>query len=255
MWLIRSCFILLVTFLFSCDRGRIHLPPKYIEESFQDDTLSIRAHTQSFSEMQDSLYALKGFVDVGSVNPAIRVELKYATTDNFLSQKVYKRIGRAYLKKDVAERLGRCQTYLNSIDTGLHLLIYDALRPVSVQRRMWLALDSIPPDRRGAYVSNPINRSLHNYGAAIDVTICRSDGTPLDMGAGFDDFREIAYPSREMYFFSKGELTDVHLNNRKLLRKVMRKEGFRNLPTEWWHFNACSRADASKLYKALPEEL
>jgi D-alanyl-D-alanine dipeptidase len=119
---------------------------------------------------------------------------------------------------------------------------------------MWRTLDSIPSVERGKYVSNPINRSVHNYGAAVDLTICKSDGTPLDMGAEFDEFNEIAYPSKELQFLAKGLLSQKQIENRLLLRKVMRKEGFRNLPTEWWHFNACSRIDAAKKYKVIEQE-
>jgi D-alanyl-D-alanine dipeptidase len=100
-----------------------------------------------------------------------------------------------------------------------------------------------------------LSKSLHNYGAALDVTICDEKGVPLDMGSDFDDFSEISFPNKEVYFYSKGRLSDKQMKNRKLLRKVMRKEGFRNLPTEWWHFNACSKMDASKKYKLINKEL
>jgi D-alanyl-D-alanine dipeptidase len=171
-----------------------------------------------------------------------------------MKRKVYDRIAKAYLQKDVAERLARCQDHLSTIDPSLHLLIYDAIRPVSVQRKMWKALDSLPPKERGKYVSNPANRSVHNYGAAVDLTICNQLGEPLDMGAEFDQFDEIAYPSKELFFLANGQLTIKQVENRKLLRKVMKIEGFTNIPSEWWHFNACSRTVASQKYKALEEE-
>jgi D-alanyl-D-alanine dipeptidase len=119
---------------------------------------------------------------------------------------------------------------------------------------MWNALDTLRPSERVKFVSNPINKSLHNYGAAVDLTICNSEGKPLDMGAGFDDIRKIAYPSMEAHFLATGELTEQQIANRSLLRKVMRSQGFRNLPTEWWHFNACSRAEAAKKYALLEKE-
>jgi D-alanyl-D-alanine dipeptidase len=119
---------------------------------------------------------------------------------------------------------------------------------------MWDAMDSLPPVERGKYVSNPKNRSLHNLGAAVDLTICDEFGNPLDMGTKYDDFREIAYPELEKHFLKTGELTNRHIENRELLRKVMRKEAFRNIPTEWWHFNACSRKDGLSKYHVLMEE-
>ena len=88
----------------------------------------------------------KSIVDVQSINPNIKIELKYATTDNFMRIKLYETINRAYLQKDVAQRLASCQKYLETINPGYSLLIYDAIRPVSVQQKMWDALDSLPQD-------------------------------------------------------------------------------------------------------------
>ena len=133
-------------------------------------------------------------------------------------------------------------------------IIYDAVRPVSVQWKIWKALDTIPIREREKYASNPINKSVHNFGAAVDLTICNSKRVPLDMGAEFDEFRKIAFPSMENYFLSTGELTLKQVENRKLLRKVMRSQAFRNLPTEWWHFNACSRTDAFVKYQFVENE-
>ena len=74
------------------------------------------------------------------------------------------------------------------------------------------------------------------------------------MGAGYDDIRSIAYPSMEKQFLAEGKLTASQVANRDLLRKVMQSQGFRQLQTEWWHFNACSRAEGLAKYKVLLEE-
>jgi D-alanyl-D-alanine dipeptidase len=136
----------------------------------------------------------------------------------------------------------------------LHLLIYDAVRPVSVQQKMWDALDTIPFEERTKFVSNPASGSIHNYGAAVDLTISDASGNPIDMGAGYDDIRQIAYPRLEEQFLASGELTSEQLENRKLLRKVMGSQGFKNITTEWWHFNACSRNEAKQKYTILLTE-
>lgn len=195
-----------------------------------------------------------GLIDVQSLNDQIYCELKYASEDNFMGFQLYKSIKRPYLQPDVAERLSKCQDYLTEIDSSLHLLIYDAARPVSVQRLMWEALDTIPPVERGKYVSNPGHRSLHNMGAAVDITICNDDGIPLDMGARFDEFAEIAYPRMEAHFLKTGALSQEQYQRRLLLRSVMKSQGFRQLPTEWWHYNAYSRDVARTKYKVLMEE-
>ncbi len=193
-----------------------------------------------------------GLVDVQTLNANIWVDLKYSTEDNFMHANVYGGLRKAFLQQKPAEMLAQAQTYLTEKDSTLHLLVYDAVRPVWVQWKMWNMLDSIPVHQRVKFVSNPKNRSLHNFGAAVDLTICLESGEPLDMGAGFDDSREIAYPSRETYYLSKGLLTQQQIDNRKLLREVMKKAGFRNLETEWWHFNAMSRDAAKNKYKAVP---
>jgi zinc D-Ala-D-Ala dipeptidase len=192
-----------------------------------------------------------GLVDVRSINSSIYVDLKYATADNFMKTKLYDTLTHAFLQEDVASRLGKCQEFLSENYGDFHLLIYDAVRPVSIQKKMWTALDSIPVSERSKFVSNPANGSIHNYGAAVDLTICDPNGRVLDMGAGYDDIRKIAYPSLEKQFLQSGELTNEQLENRKMLRNVMESQNFRNIPTEWWHFNACSRSTAKAKYKAL----
>lgn len=213
---------------------------------------------ESFNEQQkrkDAVVLSKfDLVDVTEYNGDILVDLKYATSDNFMGMKLYEHLHQAYLQKDVALRLAKVQAYLNEIKPGFRLLIYDALRPVSVQQKMWDALDSLPPVERGKFVSNPKNRSLHNMGAAVDLTIVDQQRNPLDMGAGYDDIRSIAYPSMEKQFLAEGKLTASQVANRDLLRKVMQSQGFRQLQTEWWHFNACSRAEGLAKYKVLLEE-
>jgi D-alanyl-D-alanine dipeptidase len=189
-----------------------------------------------------------GLVKVQSINPAIRVELKYATTDNFMNTNVYGGFKDAYLQPEVAERLGKVQDYLLENHPEYSLLIYDAVRPRSVQQFMWDLLDSIPVNQRAKFVSNPKNGSLHSYGCAVDVTLWKEGDGPVDMGAGYDDMRKIAYPEFESHFLSTGELTSEQYANRQLLRKAMRQGGFWVIQTEWWHFNAHSRDTAKKLY-------
>ena len=197
----------------------------------------------------NALQIPSGLVDIQSIDSSIQLDLKYASTDNFLHEKLYERLTTAYLQKDVALRLSLVQKTLSRAYPGYKLLIYDALRPVSVQQKMWQALDTLAPSERGKYVSNPKSLSLHNMGAAIDLSVLDAKGNPLDMGAGFDDFRPIAYPSLEASFLKTGQLTPLQVKNRKILRNAMQAQGFRQLPTEWWHYNACSRAEAKQKYK------
>lgn len=194
--------------------------------------------------------AQNNLINIQTLDPSILVDVKYASTDNFMQQRLYFNINEIYLQKDVAERLVLAQKLLKNINPNLTLLIYDGVRPLSIQKKMWEALDSIPVQDRVKFVSNPKNGSIHNYGAAVDLTLADAKSkTPLDMGAGYDDIREIAYPRLENHFLQLGELTQEQIDNRKLLRKVMASQNFQNIATEWWHFNACSRESAKKRYK------
>lgn len=202
----------------------------------------------------EKLFAEIGLVDLMKVDSSIQFDLKYATEDNFMGVQLYDTITRLFLQKEVAVRLSKSQRFLDSIRPGFSLLVYDGVRPRQVQQEMWDALDSIPIYRRGKFVSNPRNGSVHNFGAAVDLTILDSSGIVLDMGAGYDDFREIAFPKHEARFLKSGELTRTQYNNRVLLRKVMKHAGFYNIPSEWWHFNAYSRIPASLKYQLLLTE-
>jgi len=239
--------LLLIVF-FSCSNAT---PKKRLYKTHPKVVLAPQVTT---APEDTAILAKMNLVDVQTLNPAILVDIKYATADNFMKIVLYERMKKAYLQKDVAERLSKVQDYLTKLYPGYHLLIYDALRPVSVQQKMWDALDSLPPARRAEFVSNPKNLSLHNLGAAVDITIVDEKLIPLDMGAGFDEIRQIAYPSMEKQFVAEGKLTANHIKNRDLLRKVMFSQGFRQLETEWWHFNACSRPEGVSKYKVLQTE-
>jgi len=58
----------------------------------------------------------------------------------------------------------------------------------------------------------------------------------------------------EAHFLQKGALSREQYQSRLLLRSVMKSQGFRQLPTEWWHYNAYSRDVARSKYKVLLNE-
>jgi D-alanyl-D-alanine dipeptidase len=189
-----------------------------------------------------------GLVDLQSVDSTILVDLRYSSTNNFMHEDVYGGLNKAYIQLSVAQDLAKCQAKLKEIDSNLTLLVYDAVRPRSVQQKMWDILD-MPINEKVKFVSNPKNGSIHNYGAAIDLTIAYVNGDTLDMGAGFDDIRKIAYPRLESQFLKSGELTQKQVDNRKLLRRVMKAGGFYNIQTEWWHFNRYNRNKAKEMFE------
>lgn len=249
-------FVLLSFLVFSCsiEREKEELNADKVPK---DTTLSldlvddVLQEEPVISELELKLIEA-GLVNVQDVDSTIQVDVKYASTDNFMGIVLYDGFHKVYLQSEVAEKLSIAQKALKNIDENLTLLVFDGARPRSVQQLMWDALDTIPVNERTKFVSNPKNGSIHNYGCAVDLTIANvASGEWLDMGAGYDDIRKIAYPRHEEHYLKLGELTNQHIENRKLLRKVMKQGGFWVIQTEWWHFNAYTRDKAKQLFEII----
>ena len=189
-----------------------------------------------------------GLVNIHDLDSEIVVDLKYSTTDNFIGVDMYGNFDECYLQKDVAEKLIVAQKALRKKYPFYSLVIYDAARPLHIQQQMWDTLD-LPAGQKTKYLSNPGKGLLHNYGAAVDLSIIDENGILLDMGTPFDFFGEKAHPSKESMLLANGELTQREIFNRELLRSVMRDAGFFGIQTEWWHFNSCTRATAAEKYE------
>ncbi|GAB4137116.1 MAG: M15 family metallopeptidase [Bacteroidia bacterium] len=191
-----------------------------------------------------------GLVDIQSLDSSIQVELKYSTTDNFTGMDVYGELTHCFFQKDVADKIIKAQQLLKSKYPFYTLIIYDGTRPLHIQQMMW---DSLPlsPGIKQKYLTNPETVSLHNYGAAVDLSIMDDKGFVLDMGTPYDYFGEKAHPEKEQEMLKSGELLPRHIYNRELLRDVMYRSGFTGIKTEWWHFNSCSRAEASGKYQVI----
>ena len=156
----------------------------------------------------------------------------------------------AYLHPDAAYALIEAQKALKKLHPSYSLIIYDAARPMSVQKKMW---NVVKGTSKYKYVSNP-NRGggLHNYGLAVDISIQDSLGQPLPMGTKVDHLGMEAHITDEIGLVHNGKMSETERQNRLLLRKVMKEAGFRALPSEWWHFNFCSRDVAKQKYKLIP---
>ncbi len=160
-------------------------------------------------------------IDLQKVIPGIRIDVRYATSDNFMKEILYPE-ARCLLRKEPAEALSRVQTALNK--EGLALKIFDAYRPLSVQKKMWA---QFPVE---GYVANPAKGSNHNRGAAVDLTLVDASGRELPMPSAYDEFTERAHRD-----YTGG--TDEERRNRQTLQTAMEKEGFHGISTEWWHFD------------------
>ncbi|MDQ3111229.1 MAG: M15 family metallopeptidase [Bacteroidota bacterium] len=189
-----------------------------------------------------------GLVNIHDLDSGIVVDLRYSTTDNFIGLDMYGDFDKCYLQKEVADKLVLAQKALRTKYPFYSLVVYDATRPLHIQQQMWDTL-TLPPGEKTKYLSNPGNGSLHNYGAAVDLSIIDDKGIPLDMGTPFDFFGEKAHPVKEGELLDKGILSQRQVLNRELLREVMRKSGFFGIQTEWWHFNSCTRVVAAEKYE------
>lgn len=211
--------------------------------------LLLLCNLRSNAEELDTWLHDRGLVDISVLDSTIRVHLVYATPDNFMGETVYTGITRAWLHPDAAQKLVTAQRLLKKEHPDLTLVVYDAARSMSVQRKMWRLVRGTD---KVNYVSNPSNGGgLHNYGMAVDVTILDPAGEPLPMGTPFDFFGEEAHTNNEEALLASGKITRKEFDNRRLLRRIMKSAGFRTIPYEWWHFNACSRVEARQSYPVL----
>lgn len=247
----RTYFLLFVLFN-SC--GDLFVSQQYNAANYSLSDTSGEAKTETLSFVIVDSLELRllqiGLVDIKTIDSTIKVDLKYSSIDNFFGVDVYGSLENAYLNREVAQKLKQASEILHEIHNNYNLLVYDAARPLYVQQIMWDTV-RLPMHEKTKYLSNPKRGSLHNYGAAVDITIVDSLGIALDMGTAFDYFGEKAYPRLEWKMLQEKKLSQAQINNRKLLREVMYKAGFFNIDTEWWHFNSCTRPEAEKKYKLI----
>ncbi len=166
-------------------------------------------------------------VDVQRLAPDIRIEMRYATANNFTGAPLpgYE-ANRALLRREAAAALERVQQRLRA--RGLGLLVYDAYRPVRATEAMveWTERVGRQDLIRDGYIAS---RSRHNLGVAIDLTLIDlATGQPLEMGTAYDEFSAVAHTAN-----ATGRVAE----HRRWLVEAMESEGFTNYDQEWWHFS------------------
>lgn len=168
-----------------------------------------------------SSYAKNGFSDVAALEPGIKLDIRYATADNFTKSKIYD-CPRCLLRPEAAKALIKAHKALQKKGYGLKM--FDCYRPRPYQQRLW---DKVPnPD----YVTPPAKGSMHSRGAAVDLTVVDKQGKELDMGTPYDFFGKEAHTDNT-------NLPAKVLTNRRLLREALEDVGFKGIRTEWWHFS------------------
>lgn len=163
-------------------------------------------------------------VELTTLDPTLRLDVRYASTDNFMQARVYDS-ARAFLQRPAAEALIRAHQSLAA--RGYGLLIHDAYRPWYVTKMFW---DATPPAQR-IFVADPAEGSRHNRGCAVDLTLFElSTGAAVEMLGLYDEMSERSYPD-----YLGG--TSLERWHRELLREALEAEGFRVYEFEWWHFD------------------
>ncbi len=191
------------------------------ESSALPPPTSIKSVPTRPDENHSGLAASTEFVDIKELDPSIKIDIRYATTNNFTKSKIYD-CPRCLLRKEAADAIIKAQQALKR--KGLGLKMFDCYRPRPYQQRLW---DKVPnPD----YVTPPAKGSMHSRGAAVDLTLVNAQGDELDMGTPYDFFGREAHT----------DITDLPqqvLANRRLLRETLGTYGFKGIRTEWWHFS------------------
>ena len=186
-----------------------------------------------------------GLQSVTEEIPGIEVYMVYSTPYNFMGRVLYHELDEAYLVPEAMEKLRKANELLRKKRLDLHLVVYDATRPRSIQQQMWEVVENTELQD---FVANP-NKSgggLHNYGVAVDVTLVDCTGHPIPMGSEYDYFGDRSRVDMETQLIENGEINQRELFNRQLLREIMTEAGWLVEPSEWWHFNAMSLTEASQ---------
>jgi D-alanyl-D-alanine dipeptidase len=163
-------------------------------------------------------------VELIKLDPTIRLDIRYATKNNFLGRPVYKQ-ARAILQRPAAEALVRVHQSLGK--QGYGLVIFDGYRPWSVTKIFW---DVTPQDKK-IFVADPSQGSRHNRGCAVDLSMFElKTGNLVKMPSEYDEMTERAHINYQCATPEAKRLRD-------LLHEAMSAEGFAVYEPEWWHYD------------------
>ena len=215
----RFCgFLLILLQLGFAQQVSFRITPVRPVEELRTEALKEQPPTEQRTFLKPDL------VELIKLDPTIKLDIRYATTNNFLGTPVYTQ-ARAFLQRPAAEALLRAQQELK--DQGYGLIIHDGYRPWYITKIFW---DAVPVDKR-IFVADPAAGSKHNRGCAVDLSLYDlKTGKEVTMPSGYDEMTERAYAD-----YPGG--TDEEHARRALLRQAMEKQGFKVIPKEWWHFD------------------
>ncbi len=163
-------------------------------------------------------------VDLKKEIPGIKLDIRYATTNNFTGIVMYPK-AKAFARKPIAIALTKIQSQLKKQNLGLK--IFDAYRPYDITVKFW----QVTPNDKKEFVANPDKGSRHNRGCAVDLTIIDlKTGKELPMPTAYDSFSVEAAANYE-------QISEELKQNRDFLIKIMEQNGFKVIKNEWWHFD------------------
>jgi zinc D-Ala-D-Ala dipeptidase len=208
----KIIYLLLIFSLFSCKNN----PTETVKKQVQLQEKPIMEVVEEKAIPNDST-----FVNILAYSKDFVLDMKYATSDNFLKEKVYD-CPDCYLRYKTLKALILANK--DFMKLGYKIKMFDCYRPLDIQKKMW----KIMPNTN--YVANPKKGSMHNRGGAVDITLINAKGKELPMGTAFDFFGPEAGHDYK-------KLSKKVLDNRKLLQLTMKKHGFDDIKSEWWHYN------------------
>src|ERR1700722_1279969 len=216
--LICICGLLLLLQVGFAQEVSFRITPLYPVQELRERALKAQPPRERGSFREPDL------VELVKLDPTIKLDVRYATADNFLGTPVYTE-ARTFLQRPAAEALLRAARELKT--RGYGLILYDGYRPWYVTKIFW---DATPRDKR-IFVADPAAGSKHNRGCAVDLSLYDlATGKEVKMPSGYDEMTDRAYAN-----YAGG--TAEARAHRALLRDAMVKQGFEINPTEWWHFD------------------
>ncbi len=215
----RLCgFLLLLLQLGSAQQVSFRITPVRPVQELRAEALSEQPPQEQGASLKPDL------VELVTLDPTIKLDIRYATTNNFLGTPVYTQ-ARAFLQRPAAEALLRTHRELKA--QGYGLIIHDGYRPWYITKIFW---DAVPNDKK-IFVADPAEGSKHNRGCAVDLSLYDlRTGKEVTMPSGYDEMTDRAYAD-----YAGGTVEERE--RRAILRQAMEKQGFKVIPKEWWHFD------------------
>ena len=213
--IIKGSIVLVFFLLISCNPKMVYQKPTESDPNshIKENSIAIKIPLEALNDTT--------FINLKDYSQDFEYDMKYATADNFLKEKVYD-CAECYLRAKTVKAMMKANAKF--IKKGFKIKIFDCYRPLDIQKKMW-AIVSNPE-----YVADPSKGSIHNRGGAVDISLVDKNGSELDMGTKFDFFGIEASHNYK-------KLPKNVLSNRKLLKKILLRYNFKSFDSEWWHYN------------------